>query len=269
MSEHSQTVRDTAEQAGGPALEVEAENRREHRLRDLQGELERQSRLQEAFAYGVSHDLRAPLRAIITFADMLDQHAGPQLDDVGQDYLLRIHQAAARMSHLLDALHDLSLAGRASLRQESVDLSLLADWVGMETRDRDPQRDASIEVAPNLVAWGDERFIKLMLAQLIDNAWRFTAPGQQVRISVDGERCGDRLHLHVRDQGIGFDMRYADKLFETFGRLHGSDEGAGAGVGLAIAQCIAQRHGGLIQAESSPGAGSVFHVDLPAERRHG
>lgn len=261
MTEHEQSMTQAAEQVELQPTEVDVAA--EHQLRDLQGELNRQNRLQEAFAYGVSHDLRAPLRAITTFADLLDQHPGAQLDATGHEYLQRIHEAAARMSHLLDALHDLSLAGRATLRQEAVDLSLLADWVGMETRDRDPGRDASIEVAPNLVAWGDERFLKLMLAQLIDNAWRFTAPGDQVRISVDGERSGDRIHLHVRDQGIGFDMRYANKLFETFGRLHGSDEGAGNGVGLAIAQCIAQRHGGSIRAESTPGNGSIFHIELP------
>lgn len=258
MSKHSQS---TQEPGAPPPLDTAALHRR---LNEVEAQLQRQSRMQEAFAYGVSHDLRAPLRAIMTFADLLAQRAEGGLDALGRDHLRRIRAAAMRMDRLLDALHDLSLACRATLQPRLVDISLLADWVATEIRDRDRQRRARIEVAPRLTAWGDERLLKLMLSQLIDNAWRFTAAADDVRIQVEGEQVGQQTHLRVRDHGIGFDMRYADKLFEIFGRLHGDDEGAGAGIGLAIAQCVAQRHGGRIRADSAPGQGSVFHIELPA-----
>ena len=168
------------------------------------------------------------------------------------------------MGAMLDALQELSAAGRAALRREQVDLSMLADWVGAELQDANPGRAAQIQVRPGLSVQGDEHYLKRMLAQLLDNAWKFSAPRERVEIDVDGEQIGKRVHLRVRDRGIGFDMQYAGKLFEPFQRLHGVDEGSGAGLGLVIAQCIAQRHGGSIRAESAAGTGSVFHIELPA-----
>lgn len=216
---------------------------------------------QQALMQGMNHELRAPLRAIDGFAGRLSRQAA--LDDAGRDCLQRIRQASARMAHLLDALQEYTSAARASLKREPVDLSLLADWVGAELQDAAPGRAATIEVQPGLSVQGDEHYLKRMLAQLLDNAWKFSAPRERVWIKVEGEVAGDRLHLRVRDAGIGFDMRYASRLFEPFQRLHGPEEGAGAGLGLAIAQCIARRHGGAIRAESTPGQGSVFHVELP------
>ncbi len=219
---------------------------------------------------GLAHDLRAPLRAIDSFASLLGKQLQQGVvDEVALDYLQRIRDAGMRMAGLLDALQELTAAGRATLRDEDVDLSLLADWIGAELCDRAPGREARIDVVPGLVARGDEHYLKRMLARLFDNAWAFSAPRPRVEITVEGERRGEVLHLRVRDRGIGFDPRYADRLFEPFGRLHGADEGAGAGLGLAVAQCIALRHGGRIHAESQPGAGSVFHVELPARPRAG
>jgi signal transduction histidine kinase len=167
------------------------------------------------------------------------------------------------MGHLLDALQEYTAAEHAAFKREDVDLSLLADWIGAELQDAAPGRAARIEVDPGLTVQGDAHYLKRMLAQLLDNAWKFSAPRERAEIRVEGERAGDALHLRVRDAGIGFDMQYAGRLFAPFQRLHGPDAGAGAGLGLAIAQCIARRHGGRIRAESAPGQGSVFHVELP------
>lgn len=233
------------------------------RVAAAEAELAAHLRQQQALAQGLSHDLRAPLRAIDSFAALVAQHPG-ELDATMHDYLQRIRDAAARMGAMLDALQELSAVGRATLRRDPVDLSLLADWVGAELQDSDPGRAASIGVAPGLAAQGDEHYLKRMLAHLLDNAWKFSAARDRVEIVVEGERIGDTLHLRVRDRGIGFDRQYAGKLFEPFQRLHGVEQGAGAGLGLVIAQSIAQRHGGRIHADATPGEGSVFHVELPA-----
>jgi signal transduction histidine kinase len=224
-------------------------------------------RQEQALMQGLSHDLRAPLRAIDSFAMLLAQHPGGLDDAVGRDYLQRIRDAATRMGTLIEALQEYSSASRANLRWQDVDLSLLADWSAAELQDAAPQRSARIDVAPGLEVQGDEHYLKRMLTQLLDNAWKFSASREQVEIAVEGERVGDMLELRVRDQGIGFDTRYADKLFQPFQRLHGTEQGAGHGLGLAIAQCIAQRHGGKIRAESEVEGGSVFHITLPVAQQ--
>jgi len=234
------------------------------RVDESVAELQAMSRQQEAFAYGISHDLRAPLRAIDSFSALLDSRSRALLDDAGRDYLARIRGAAARMGELIDALLDLSRANRAELKSEPVDLSLLAEWAGAELQDAEPGRAADINVAPGLLVRGDERQLKLMLTQLLDNAWKFSRGRDPVRIEVRGERTGDRMRISVRDHGAGFDIDYADKLFEPFQRLHGPEEGGGNGIGLAIVRRIVERHGGRIRAESGPGQGSTFHFDLPA-----
>ncbi len=256
-------LRDVTSQRAAEAALQAAATMLESRVAERSAELEKLGRQQDLFAYGVSHDLRAPLRAIDSFAALLAGQHAHQLDDSGRDYLARIRGAATRMGGLLDALLELSRASRTELRPGPVDVSLVAEWVGAELQDADPKRAADIVVAPGLVARGDERHIKLLLTQLLKNAWKFSRDRDRVRIDVDGEVVGDHLVVTVRDQGIGFDMRYADRMFEPFQRLHGPEEAGGNGLGLAIAQCIAERHGGRIRAESTPGVGSTFHVELP------
>jgi len=242
--------------------------------RDVEGAtaLEKANRLQELFAHGVSHDLRAPLRSIDSFAQLLAADYDDKLDDAGRDYLGRIFGAAKRMSGLIDSLLELSHASRNQYQNDPVDLSLLAEWVGAELQDREPGRAAVIKVQPELVACGDERYLKLMFDQLLHNAWKFSGACERVEIEVAGERHDGLLMLSIRDHGAGFDMRYAGRMFEPFRRLHGAEQGAGDGLGLAIAQRIVERHGGTIQGESEPGSGAVFHVELPApnnnEDRH-
>ncbi|MCA1713625.1 MAG: PAS domain S-box protein [Gammaproteobacteria bacterium] len=236
----------------------------QERLEETTHEVEALNKQQEAFAYGISHDLRAPLRAIDSFATLLDNHCAAALDDTGRGYLDRIRAAATRMNGLIDALLELSRVGRVALKSEPVDLSLLAEWTGAELQEAEPGRAAQITVAPGLLARGDERLLKVLLTQLLHNAWKFSAGDAQVRIHVDGEVRDDRLQLRVRDHGSGFDMRYADKLFEPFQRLHGPEQAGGTGLGLAIAQRIVERHGGRLWVQSEPGMGSTFHVELPA-----
>ncbi|MCL1636008.1 PAS domain S-box protein [Luteimonas sp. SX5] len=254
--------------------DISAQKQAEQALQSVNRTLERQvaeraDELRDAnhqlrqFAYGVSHDLRGPLRAIDGFAAQLERHSAAVLDEAGRDYLQRIRDNAGRMSNLIDGLLELSRAISAEMRPQPVDLSLLAEWVGAELLDAHPGSDARIDVQPGLQAHGDERMLKSLFTQLLGNAWKFSAQRERVVIEVRGEMQAHGVWLSVRDEGCGFDMAYADKLFEPFQRLHGQAEGGGSGLGLAIAQRIAQRHGGRIWAESAPGAGSVFHVSLP------
>ncbi|NZA25018.1 sensor histidine kinase [Luteimonas sp. SJ-92] len=223
-------------------------------------------RQQEILAHGISHDLRAPLRAIAGYAQILVAGHGEGLDPRGRDYLDRICEAAARMEELIEGLLMLSHAARAPLRESEVDLSLLAEWSLAELQDAEPGRAAEIGVQPQLAAWGDERLLKQLFERLLHNAWKFSAERDRVRIEVRGERRGGRTVISIVDHGSGFDMRYADRMFEPFQRLHGPEQGGGHGLGLAVVQCIAERHEGRLWAESTPGSGSVFHVELPAPR---
>lgn len=224
------------------------------RAREIEAE-----RLLQTLTYGVSHDLRGPLRGIETHAAMLEKRLGDGAEDALRDHLSGIRDAARRMGSLLDGLSELSRANRAELRPAKVDLSLLADWSAAEVC----QLDASgieLEVQPGMVAHGDERLLKLMLDQLIENACTF-ARGSHVRIGGEAEDGG--FHLRVEDGGIGFEAEQASRLFTPFTRLHGSDAGAGHGIGLAIVGEVVRRHGGRAWAEGAPGQGATFHVWLP------
>lgn len=220
---------------------------------------------QEVLAAGISHDLRAPLRAIGSYSGLIAEHHSEGLSGQGRDYLQRIREAAERMDGLIDGLLQLSHATRARLRMQPVDLCLLAEWSLAELGDAIPGMVIEATVQPDLVATGDERQLKQVFDRLLLNACRFSGGDDgPVRIEVSGEREGGRLHVHVRDHGIGFDMRYAGRMFEPFQRLHPQEQGGGHGLGLAVAQVIVERHGGRLWAESEPGNGSVFHFDLPA-----
>lgn len=234
----------------------------EQRVDERTAALEEASRRWESFAYGVSHDLRAPLRAIDGFATHLERHAGPGLDQAGQDSLQRIRGATQRMGGLIDSLLELSRISRAELRPERVDISMLAEWSAAELQDAQPQRRAEVTVQPGLEVIGDERLLKILLTQMLRNAWQFAAKDSHVDVEVKGVRSPEGLQLTVRDRGIGFDMAYAGKLFDPFQRLHGSEEGAGHGIGLSIAQQVVSRHRGRIWAEAVPGQGATFHVTL-------
>ena len=224
--------------------------------------LERLVRQQEVFAYGISHDLRAPLRAIETFSALLAKRSAADLDETGRDHLQRIRDAAGRMGVLIESLLELSRVDRVELADEPVDLGLLFGLAAAELQEAEPGRSLELSVEPGLWVRGDERLLRMLAMQLLRNAWNFSEGSVDVAVAStlrDGWR-----EVSLRDRGRGFDMRYAPKLFEPFQRLHSPEEGAGSGIGLAIARRVAERHGGNIHAESEPGKGSTFRFTLPA-----
>ena len=249
------TLTPLAGDAGAPALTL-------LQFDDV-GAVQAARREQDLLAYGISHDLRAPLRGIAGFAARLAESGAANDPTAGAD-LDRIRAAAARAERLIDELLELSWASRQPYREEAVDISLLGEWGAAELRDAAPAREATIEVSPGLQAWGDEHWLRRLLQKLFDNAWKFSSERERVEIAMDGAVSGDVLALSIRDRGSGFDMRYAGKLFQPFQKLHGSEQGGGSGLGLAIARQVVERHGGRLWAQSRPGEGSTFFVELPA-----
>jgi signal transduction histidine kinase len=225
-------------------------------------DLESANRELEAFSYSVSHDLRAPLRAIHGFSQAVLEDAGPRLDEQGRDHLRRVRAAADRMGLLIDDLLELSRVSRTEMRVEPVDLSQLAHRVAAELRQGHAGRVVEVRIDEGLSAAGDPRLLRLALQNLLDNAWKFTARRPRGTIEV-GARNGDERVFFVRDNGAGFDMSYADKLFGVFQRLHTPTEFPGTGVGLAIVQRIVHRHGGRVWAEAVPDRGATFFFTLP------
>lgn len=216
----------------------------------------------ESFSYSVAHDLRAPLRAMDGYGAMLlEEHAG-QLDEEGRRYLDRIRKAAGRMGHLIDGLLNLARISRRELVEAPVDLTALSCSIAAERRALEPERDVTVRVAEGMTAVGDPRLLQVVLENLIDNAFKFTSTRPSALVEVGcAERAGETVFF-VSDDGVGFDMAYARKLFTPFQRLHAVDEFPGTGIGLATVQRIVARHGGRIWAESAPGAGATFLFTL-------
>lgn len=235
----------------------------DERLHEAERQLHAAQRQLQLLTDTVSHDLRAPLRAIDAFALRLGDSAGPRLEERERDQLQRIRHAAARMTSLLDALSEFSRIGSTEIARGPVDLSLLAEWVLAELQEADPDAETRVHVQPGLVAHGDERLLKVMLAKLLHNAWKFSRLSGAVSIEVTGRMRGGNVEMVVRDSGTGFDPEYAHKLFEPLQRLHAAEQGGGHGLGLAIARRIAESHGGTITGDSRPGDGATFTVTLP------
>jgi signal transduction histidine kinase len=232
----------------------------ERRLAAATQELDALRREQQALGFGLAHDLHAPLRAIDSFAWQLEHN--PTLDATGRDHAQRVRAAAARMSRLLERLQLFVNAGIAPLQAQRLDISLLVEWVGADLQDAAPVHAITLQVQPGLRATGDERLLRTLLVQLLDNACRYTEGNPC--IEVDGEESGAGTTLRVRDHGSGFDMAAIDRLGQPFQRLHADDSHAGSGLGLAIAKRIVARHSGTLRLESAPGAGTTVHLFLPA-----
>lgn len=223
----------------------------------------------EAFAYSVSHDLRAPLRAIDGFSRILGEKYAERLDEAGRDYLSRVRKAAARMGDLIDALLKMSRLSRSELKHETVDLSRIAGEVLEELRLGDPQREVEIRIDPGLRVTGDAPLLRNLLGNLLGNAWKFTRDREQARIEFGARDKGNgEREFFVRDNGAGFPQEYVDKLFRPFQRLHSVDTFAGHGIGLASVKRIIERHGGSIRAEGKEGEGAGFYFVLPQEGGH-
>lgn len=227
-------------------------------------ELKQANQELEAFAYSVSHDLRAPLRAIEGFSRILAERYGARLDEAGIGYLNRVRKAAARMGELIEALLKMSRLARSELKLERVDLTRMATEVIEELRMAEPQRQVEVVIAPGMTVTGDATLLRNLLANLLGNAWKFTRQRERARIEFHSRLNREGLVEYcVRDNGAGFDAAYADKLFRPFQRLHGANEFAGHGIGLASVKRIVERHGGSIRAEGQEGVGATFYFTLP------
>jgi PAS domain S-box-containing protein len=226
-------------------------------------ELEAANKELESFSYSVSHDLRAPLRSMDGFSQALLEDYSDKLDDEGRDYLKRIQDSASNMAQLIDDMLELSRLTRVSMRRESVNLSELAESITAELKKAQPKRHVEVSIAPGLVAYGDAKLLRVVLENLLDNAWKFTAKIPQARIEGGITKHDGREAYFVRDNGAGFDMAYADKLFVPFQRLHRITEFPGTGIGLATVKRLIHRHGGEVWAEGEVGKGATFYFTLP------
>lgn len=259
-----------------PTLQAQAALRAsELRFRELNAELERRvvertrrleaaNRELEAFSYSVSHDLRAPLRAMDGFSEFLLQKYGDRLDERGRDYLGRIRRASLRMNELIDDLLHLSRVSASRVRSERVDMSALARSCLAELEQRSPARRVTAEVQDGIAVQGDARLLRIALENLLGNAWKFTALREHAHIRFEARNEGGEQVLSVADDGTGFDMAYAHKLFTPFQRLHDAKAFEGSGIGLATVQRIVNLHGGRIWAAARAGGGATFHFVIPA-----
>lgn len=236
----------------------------EDRVSERTGELETANTELEAFCYSVSHDLRAPLRALDGFSDELLRSYADKLDDKGRHYLKRLRAGTQRMGELIDDLLQLSRHSRGEMTREQVNLTDVAHLVADELQQRDPGRQVSFHIEKDLSGEGDPGLLKVVLENLLGNAWKFTGKKPSATITMGKTRGQGRPVFFVRDDGVGFDMSHASKLFGAFQRLHRQSEFPGNGIGLATVQRIIHRHGGQVWAESPPNQGATFYFTLPA-----
>lgn len=269
----AQTARLRATQTEGVNRKLENEiaerKRAEAMVRSLNTELEKRvvgvgaaNQELEAFTYSVSHDLRAPLRSMDGFSQALLEDYADKLDAEGRDYLKRVRAASVHMGRLVDDLLQLSRTGRAELERKTVDLSKLARATSVELRKTKPDREVTFDIAPGVVAKGDPRLLPIVLENLLGNAWKFTSKHPEARIEFGVTKEDGGPVYYVRDDGAGFDMAYADKLFKPFQRLHSADKFEGNGIGLATVARIVRRHGGRVWADSAVEKGTTVYFTL-------
>ena len=213
----------------------------------------------EAFSYSVSHDLRAPLLAFDGLSKTMLEQYGDRLDKRAKDNLKRMRGASQRMTSVFDGLRTLFRLTSGEVHREKLDITMLAREIVAETRAVTPERDGKVEIAPSMTVSGDRRMVRILLTNLLSNAWKFTSGTPSPRIEVGTEVVDGESRIFVRDNGVGFDMIYAHRLFGAFQRLHSQSEFPGAGIGLATARRIVNRNGGRIWAEGAVGEGATFY----------
>jgi light-regulated signal transduction histidine kinase (bacteriophytochrome) len=238
----------------------------EQRVVERTAQLEAANKELESFSYSVSHDLRAPLRAIDGYARILSEDYEARLDDEGQRLLGVVRDAARRMGQLIDDLLAFSRLGRQAMRKTTTDMTALARQVFDDLRREEPEREVDLRLAILPPAEADPALLRQVWANLLSNALKFTRGRGPAEIEVSGLVQGDEVAYYVKDNGVGFDMQYAGKLFGVFQRLHGQDEFEGTGVGLALVQRIIHRHGGRVWAEAQVDEGATFHFALPQRK---
>jgi len=245
---------------------LEAKDNLEEQIEERTAELHTINRELEAFTYSVSHDLRSPLRSVDGFSVALLEDCGSQLDSAGHDYLQRIRAASQRMGKLIDSLLYLSRVSRQDVVFQAVDLVPLAREIVDRLNEQYPGRNIHFSCPETLLAYGDKTLLVILLENLLGNAWKYSANVNLPQIEIGCvDRSGEQVYF-VRDNGVGFDMKYVDKLFGPFQRLHRSEDFDGLGIGLATVARIIHRHGGEIWAEGMVGAGAVFYFTLGAHR---
>jgi light-regulated signal transduction histidine kinase (bacteriophytochrome) len=235
----------------------------EHRVQQRTAELTAANEELESFAYAVSHDLRAPLRAMWGFCDVLVEDYGDLLPPEAREYLQHVIDGSRQLGEIVDGLLTLSRSTRGALRRDVVDVSAAAEKILREFARVEPERRVTWTIEPALRASGDSRMIDAVMRNLLGNAWKYTAQRSDAAIRVYSEGKGSEYLFCVEDNGAGFNMEHAKKLFQPFQRLHRQDEFAGLGIGLATVQRIVHRHGGTVSGAGAPNHGAVFRFSLP------
>lgn len=239
----------------------------EHRVKERTLQLEVANKELESFSYSVSHDLRAPLRAVDGFSQALLEDYDEKLDDIGKDYLRRVRAAAQRMGVLIDDMLKLSRVSRSDMNVQEVDLTKMAEGILQELQEVDAKREVEIVCGSELRAICDPHLIKIALANLLGNAWKYSSKVKSSRLEFGQQRNNGETVFFIKDNGVGFDMKYADKLFGAFQRLHTAVDFPGSGIGLATVKRVISRHGGSLWAEAAANNGATFYFTLPSNNR--
>jgi light-regulated signal transduction histidine kinase (bacteriophytochrome) len=243
-------------------MNITERKRMEEELQQRSAELQASNKELEAFSYSISHDLRAPLRAIDGFTRIIAEDFKGAFPPEANPYFQHISDASIQMGQLIDDMLRLSRITRIELRPFSVNLSELAASVISDLQSREPTRKIKVTIEPGLTTTGDERLLRVAFENLLNNAWKFTGKTKNAHIQVGQTMQADKNVFYIKDNGVGFDMAYSEKLFGAFQRLHTVDEFPGTGIGLAIVQRVITKHGGQIWVESEPNKGATFYFTL-------
>ncbi|MBW4934813.1 ATP-binding protein [Marinobacter sp. F4206] len=243
---------------------LESRDELERTVADRTSELSLANRELEAFSFSVSHDLRQPLRAIEGFGQALEEDCGDQLNETGRDYLSRIRTATVRMGGLIDGLLVLSRVSRQAMEIKQLDLSVMLEEIVDELRETTDSLPTHVQIQRGIRVVGDERMLRVAFQNLLENAWKYTSKNDQRRIDVTACEAPDSITVAIQDNGVGFDMKYVEKLFVAFNRLHTPSQFIGTGLGLATVDRVVRRHFGEVYADSSVDRGACFYVKFPS-----